>query len=221
MQGIILAAMLSGAAAGGAPQSADDLRYERIEPSPKQMAKLQALTPEGVAAGADILDDDLETIATITTVSAYQSNGGFTDRVRSDNFLRAFVDKRTGTVRYQLYQTVSYNYVYRNFTGVNYAAPNGPQTASVDVIDHAVIGCAGGPDRCSYKDTLGFDVTEDQLRWVAGQYVAGNSPFWRFKFRSQAGMDWEDRIAPAEAAGVLEAVRRYLIKHGVSGTTHQ
>jgi hypothetical protein len=221
MQGIILAAMLSGAAAAAAPQSADDLRYEKIEPSPKQMAKLQALTPEGVAAGVEIHDDDLETVATITTVKAYQSNGAFTDRVRSDNFLRAFVDKRTGEVRYQLYQSVSYNYVYRNFTGVNYASSDGPRTAPVTVIDHEVVACMGGADHCSYKDTIGFDVSEAQLRWVAGQYVAGNSPFWRFKFRSQAGMDWEDRIAPAEAAGVLEAVRRYLAKHGVSGTTHQ
>lgn len=190
-------------------------RYAKIEPSPKQLEKLQALTPQGVADKIETLDDDLETTATLTTANAYQSNGKFTDRVRSDNFLRAFIDKRSGTTRYQLYQSITYNYIYRNFSGASFATAEGPSNIAITVISHEVLGCFGGPDKCSYKDTLGFDISEDQLRWVAGQYVAGASPFWRFKFRSQAGMDWEDRMMPAEAAGLLEAVSRYRARHSV------
>ena len=210
----LLAAMLGEAASSGTSQTSDQEKYERIEPSAKQLVKLQALTPEGVAAQAEIRDDDLETVATISTFKAYKSNGAFTDRVRSDNFLRAFIDKRSGAVRFQVYQSVSYNFVYRNFTGVTYAAAGGPQAAPVTIIDHEIIACTGSGDTgCSYMDTIGFDVSEAQLRWVAGQYLAGNSPLWRFKFRSQAGIDWEDRIMPAEVGGLLQAVQSYAETH--------
>lgn len=186
-------------------------KEEEILPAAKEIEKLQALTPAGVQQTVVTRDDDLETVATLSTEKAYRNSGRFTDRVRSDNFLRAFIDKRTGATRFQVYQEISYNFVYREFTTVNFATPDGPVSAKVDEIAHEIPACfAGG---CSYKDSLGFIVDEAVLREIAAQYVTGNSPFWRFRFRGRAGIDWNDRMMPAEVAGLLAAVDAYRAAH--------
>jgi hypothetical protein len=190
-----------------------EINYERIEPTAKALARLQSLTPEAVAKGVVIDDDDLETRAELSTIDAYKDNGRFTDRVRSDNCVRAWIDKKTGAVEYQLYQTVNYNYEWRDFTFVNYASPAGPQTAKVDRIAHDVVSCYAGT--CSYSETVGFMVDEDFLKTIASQYVPGNSPLWRFKFRATKGPDWEDSISPAEVAGLLLAVEQYRTAHAL------
>ena len=208
-RGLVLMAAIFMCATGALAQT----EYERIEPSPKQLAKLQALTPEEVSRVIAIKDDDLETIASLTTLRAYQSNGKFTDKVRSDNMFRAFVNKRSGSVRYQLYQSVTYNFEYRNFHSVTYASDTGPHSVKLDALSHDVLACSGA--MCTYQDIIGFDLDEQQMKRIAATYVPGASPMWRFKFRAQNGMDWEDRIAPAEAAGLLAAVAAYRKTHGL------
>lgn len=185
-------------------------KEERIEPSRGQMAKLQALTPEQVATQVTINDDDLEPIATLTTERVYRSNGGFTDPVRSDNFLRAFIDKRTGTVRYQFYQSVTCNFIRRNFTTANYATPSGPIGVPLVSIANEVVVCPAGG--CTYREVVGFDMSPELLVSIAASYAPGASPLWRVRFKAQNGVDWEDRMAPAEAAGLLLAVKAYQAK---------
>ncbi|MBC2667197.1 hypothetical protein H7F51_16880 [Novosphingobium flavum] len=187
-------------ASGVAAQS----KEERIEPSPAQLAKLNALTPEGVAALVTVKGDELEPVTVLTTAEAWKSKGAFTDPVRSDAMLRAFISTRTGEVRWQVYEEVSYNYAYRMFRQAVYATAAGAQSAAVTELAHEVLGCFGGT--CSYRDTLGFDLPEAAVREIAAQYHPGGSPLWRFRFKAQSGLDWEDRIAPAEAAGLLLAV---------------
>ena len=94
-------------------------RADRAEPRPA--AHLNALTSEGVASVVTIADDDLEPTVVLTTAKAWSSRGKFTDPVRSDNFLRAFVNKKTGTKTFQLYEQVTYSFEYRNFRRVVFA----------------------------------------------------------------------------------------------------
>jgi hypothetical protein len=194
------------------PLSAE-INYERVEPSSKSLAQMQTLTPADVAKGVVIDDDDFATRAELATSNAYRNNGRFADPVRADNFMRAWIDKKTGSVMYQLYQTVTYGYDWRNFTYVNYASPTGPQTAKLEQIAREAIACYG--DSCTYRETVGFMVGEDLLKTIADQYVAGNTPPWRFKFRATKGFDWEDSITPAEVAGLLLAVDAYRSQHSL------
>lgn len=179
--------------------------YEVIEPSEKQMRQLQALTPQSVLESITIEDDELERIATITTENAWSSKGKFTDRVRSDNLLRAFVNKTTGNVIYQLYQSVSYNNEWRNFQTANYSTSQGLAAADLVTIDKEVVACYS---MCSYREVVGFDLPTEVVEEIAAQYSPGNSPLWRYRLKGN-GLDWEDRIAPAEAAGLLMAVEAY------------
>lgn len=186
-------------------------KEQRIEPSPKVAAKLQALTPQSVADAAVVRDDDLEPVAVITTVEAFSSRGAFTDPVRADNFLRAFLNKMTGAVKYQLYQSITYNGDFRDFVGVNYATADGPISATLTTINHQIVTCYAS--LCTRQDVVAFEVPELVLSEVASQYAPGNSPYWRFRFKAQNGIDWEDRLMPAEAAGILMAVEQYRARH--------
>jgi hypothetical protein len=207
--GVAAAILLPCAIAQGAKPTGE----ERIEPTEKQMMALQALNPEIIAQGVAIADDDLEPTATISTVNAYQSRGGFTDKVRADNYLRAFIDKRTGATRYQLYQTVRYMGPDRAFQLASYATPSGPVPSDLRELGHNVVSCAG--TICVRDDTLAFELSRPTLALIASQYVAGSSPPWRFRFKGQTGMDWEDRMMPAEVKALLLAVDRYRTAHGL------
>lgn len=184
---------------------------EVIEPSAKQLRQLQALTPESVAKKVAVNDDDLEPTATLTTEPVLKSKGRFTDKVRADNFLRAFIDKSSGTVRFQLYQEVTYSGDWRRFTTATYMTKAGPVASEIAPIARDVVTCAYG--LCVYREVVGFDVPREVLEEVASG-VPGTSPFWRFRFKGQSGLEWEDRLAPAEAAGLLLAVDTYLARIG-------
>lgn len=201
--GILLAIFLLGTAVPADAQRRDEV----IEPTAKDMAKLQQLTPEGVAATVTIRNDDLETVATLDTSRAFSSRGRFTDRVRSDVFLRALVDKRSGKIIYQVYQNVSYTGDWRNFSSVNLATAEGPLSLPLQNISSRVLTCAYG--LCAREDHLAFVVPETVLRGIAATYRPGASLPWRFRFKAQNSIDWEDRIMPAEIAGLLIAVDRF------------
>jgi hypothetical protein len=201
--GMLLAIVFLGTAVTAEAQRRDEV----IEPSAKDMARMQQLTPEGVAAIVTIRDDELETVATLDTSRAFSSRGRFTDRVRSDVFLRALVDKGSGKIIYQVYENVSYSGDWRNFSSVNIATSEGPLSVPLQNISSRVLTCAYG--LCAREDHLAFVVPETVLRSIAATYRPGASLAWRFRFKAQNGVDWEDRIMPAEIAGLLIAVDRF------------
>lgn len=157
-------------------------------------------------------DDSLEPVITLTTEPVWKSNGRFTDKVRSDNFLRAFINKRSGAVTYQLYQQVTYTGDWRRFGSVNYAGDEGPVTAPVIPISQEVVTCSHG--LCVYREALGFAVPREVLDIIASRYSPDRAEFWRFRFKGRGGLDWEDRISSAEVAGLLQAVDAHLSKPG-------
>lgn len=196
-----------------APLQAQPIAGEEvIEPSEKQLRQLRALSPASVEKLISINDDSLEAVATLTTEPVWKSKGGFTDKVRSDNFLRAFIDKRTGKVRYQLYQQVTYSGDWRRFTSVNFATADGPVAAELTPIVEEVVTCSYGI--CVHREVVGFDVPREVLDQLANQYSAERLDFWRFRFKGRGGLDWEDRISPAEIAGLLRAVDAELATTG-------
>ncbi len=197
---------------GADAAAADKTRYERVEPSEKDMRRLQALTPEDFARTVDIEDDDLETVAVITTLPGYKPKGRFTDPVKADNFLRAMIDKRSGAIRYQLYESVLYLWQWRHFRSATYASPEGPKDVELKIINTSVDCSMGG---CVYNEEVGIPMTEDQLEQIASTYAPGSSPMWRFRLQAKSGMDWQDQLAPAEAAGLLIAVNKWRADHGM------
>ena len=135
-----------------------------------------SLTPQHFFETATIKDDAMETTAIISTVEGYKERRGLLNIVWNDNFLRAFIDKRSGAVTYQLYQRIYYEARHwRSYDMVNVQTPKGVETRPVTTIGQEVLSCSGGGD-CHFVEDLGFDVEESLLRGLKQAYEANYNP---------------------------------------------
>lgn len=179
----------------------------------KQAQQLMALTPADFQRTATLKDDPLDTTAQISTEPGFQEKRGLLKFVSYDNFLRAFIDKKTGRTDFQVYQYINYGGSWRFYQTANFETPAGPESKQVTVISRDVGSCS--TYGCSFTEHIGFDVAEDLLRSIAAGYAAAPGSVWRFKFGSKAGGDWQDGMATAEVAGLLAAVDIYRASRGL------
>lgn len=96
----------------------------------------------------------------------------------------------------------------RNYSLANYERTSGIGTAELTRINSNVIKCGQYSDvlGCDRSEEVVFDVQEELIRQIAARPA---DKLWRIKFRATAGKDWEEQIAPAEAAGLLAAIDAY------------
>lgn len=175
------------------------------------------LTKEHFKNTATIKDDPLDTLATITTLNGFQFKYG-RDTVLNDNFLRAFINKKTGTTTIQLYQVIYYHGGGWNFfQTINYETPSGPEARRVKVISRNV-DCSGSHyyGGCTYTEHLAFEIEEEFLRIIAAGYQPGQHVTWKFKFKAKSGREYKDGMLPAEIAGFLEAIDAYRASCGLT-----
>jgi hypothetical protein len=155
-------------------------------------------------------DDSLDTTATITTINGFMEKRGLLGVVWDDNFLRGFVDKKTGNTTIQLYQIIYYQGSGWNFyQTVNFETPTGPESRPATVIKRDV-DCTGSRySGCTYTEHVAFDVDERLLRTIAQRYQPGAMVGWKFKFSAKSGSDYNDGMLGAEIAGFLDALDSY------------
>lgn len=68
----------------------------------RNRAKMEAMSPADFRRAVEIRDDDMESVAVITTRAAYKSKG------EGDTWLAAGIDKRTGRTIYQINGFIRY-----------------------------------------------------------------------------------------------------------------
>lgn len=175
------------------------------------------LTKEHFRNTATIKDDSLDTIATISTVNGFQEKRGLLGIVWDDNFLRAFVEKKSGRTTIQLYQVIYYQGSGWNFyQTVNFETVTGPESRPLTIIKRDV-DCTGSRySGCTYVEHVAFDVNESLLRTIAERYQPGQLAGWKFKFSSKSGKEYNDGMLPAEVAGLLEALDGYRAARGLA-----
>lgn len=137
-----------------------------------------------------------------------------------DNFLRAFVDEKSGRTTIQLYQVIYYQGSGWNFyQTVNFETASGPESRPVTIIKRDV-DCSGSRySGCTYVEHVGFDVDEKLLRIIAERYQPGQRAGWKFKFSAKSGKEYNDGMLPAEVAGFLETLDAYRTAKGLPKPT--
>jgi hypothetical protein len=186
-------------------------------PVEKAARELSTLTPDNVAARVSMRDDDLEASATFTTEPIYKERKGLLGNVPNDSFLRAFVDKRTGTVSWQVYVVTTYIGSWHFYEQANFQTSNGVETVSLTVIDRQVQGCISAAD-CVYSEQVGFTLTDEIARALARLYdPKGPLAIWRFRLKGKSGEDYTDGIAAAELSGLVKAVDNWRAAHQLVG----
>jgi len=186
--------------------------------SPEQIEKQQgaillSLTPEHFRDTAAVKDDPLDTEAEISTRNGFVEKRGLLGITPDDNFLRIYVDKKTGKATFQVYQFISYISDHWHFyNSVNYQTPSGPAAGSLISISRDVSNCDVNTG-CFYSEDIAFDVDEGLLRAIAKTYSPGAINPWLFKFGSKSGVEWKDGLTVAEISGALMAVDAYKAAH--------
>lgn len=189
----------------------------------KHPKKLLSMTPEQFQSAVTVADDDLETIAVLSTEKGFKERrGAIIGSVLDDNYLRAYIDKKTGETKYELHQWIRYNGGLRRYYSANYATPDGPKSKDVTVVARNAGFC---PDveivaDCNVTEHVKITVDESLLRTIAANYRPNGSVAWRFKLKAENSKDWQESMMAAEIAGLLRAVDAYKTHIGISSPSN-
>ena len=121
---------------------------------------------------------------------------------------RALVDRRTGRVTWQVWHDLAYVGARKTVRAVSYASAGETRRSQPIHLDH-------WPDRCPPTDGVGmcneamrvaFELPEQTVREIAAAYRPGARTPWTLHFQDENGRDVTGGLAPAEAAGLLQAV---------------
>ena len=181
---------------------------------PKQIQQLLAMTPDDFARKITIKDDALEVSAEISTINGWQQKDGLLKIVNSDQFFRAFINKKTGEVSYQVYQFVYYYGDWAFFNRVNYETADGPVQKDLTVISRDVLECTTYLG-CRHSEHIGFEVDEKLLRAAAANYKPNAVEAWRFRLKAQSGVQRDEGFVAAEIVALLQTVDTYKKDNGL------
>ncbi|MBT6767767.1 MAG: hypothetical protein HOA81_02100 [Opitutales bacterium] len=182
--------------------------------SKQQTENAQLLTPEHFKRTAIIEEGDSEATAIITTRNGFRRKQGLLHFVFDDNFLRAFIDKKTEEVTYQVYQSIYYQASdWRFYLKANYESSDGPESVVAKFVRAPLAHDLNCPDHtssvCAYNEHVGFPVYRELLDSIVSTYDPSKSDEWKFRFIPRIGDDYHDGLLVAEIVGFLEAVDSY------------
>ena len=169
--------------------------------------KLYALTPTDFQLSARTRTEGAS--VTIDTGRGFIESHGLMAGDSDDNYLRAVIDPASGGVRYQAVQTVTYKGGWRYFHQAEFDGGGG----KLDIIVREVAGCYGSKtSSCTLREAVAFDIPEAALRALAASYRPRSRTSWPYRLKATANADFDGRFAPAEAAGLLLAVDKWVAK---------
>jgi hypothetical protein len=198
-----------GHAAAGAVAAALTTSAAAAEKAPTPEAAAIARSPEEIAGMVRITDDPLDTMVRITTEPFYTHRDRTFGGVPGDSYLRAFVDRKSGEVIYQLYFWIRLS-DWQHLRTVSYETPEGPVSVAARTTDGQVTSC--GRYGCRLIETVIVDLPEKVLRSVSASAAAGSGEVWRFKVSGRYGENTSEMLK-TEMAAILLAADRVAARH--------
>lgn len=195
----LTAALIATAITPAAAQTKDERR----------MLALFERPPSELVPMIQVTGDSLDPNVTVTTrgVTAFVSKGLIASTTTENSWLRGFVDKKTGDVTAQVYQSISYGgRGFESFARATYEAPSGIEEAKVDQVGSDVSCYRYG---CTHYADVVFTVSLDVLR-AAAKAFDQNNPRAGLKYRifGQSGTKIDDVIPGNELVAFVQVLDR-------------
>lgn len=196
MQGMIAPLVL---VAAGMSQTA--AAYEAL---PRSLAQL---SPEDFADQVEIANDPLEEEIVLSTKDAYANGRSVKGAYADDVHLRALVDRRSGTVSWQVWHDFVHVGHRKELQAIHYLSGGDLRKAKPLIVERWLDQCppTDGLGSCKQFVRVVFELPEAAIREAAANYRPGSREPWRIRFKNENGKDVTSGIAPAEAAGLLAA----------------
>lgn len=158
-----------------------------------------ALSPAEIADRLDVTDDPFAVSIKISSEPFYMAK-----KARGDEFLRAFVNRKTGATTYQVYFWRGFaGRTWRFYDRITALGADGPVPLQSTRVESDVQCRTYG---CSYVEGLIGEVDESELRWAAKDAAAGVDGRWKFKVFGRNTDGEEAWLLKTEVAGFLQGV---------------
>jgi hypothetical protein len=168
---------------------------------------LSSLTMEHFRDTATVTENSSDGTTVISTENGFVEHTGLMRMVWHDEYLRAVIDRKTGTKSIQVYAWVVYPGSLRAYETANYRTANGPCRVPVSPLGKEVVNCPVGD--CTYTERVAFSVDEESMRQIAAGSVPGKADKWSYKLLAKSGPEYAGEFSSAEIAGFLARVDEY------------
>lgn len=197
----LLIAAAVAAFAGGQPALA-------AAPLPGPLA---ALSPADFARAVAIVEDPLDGTVVLSTQPAYPRSRAIAGARANDVHLRAVVDRASGAVRWQVWHELVYVGGAKDMSAVHFQSGGAESMARPLSVEHWLDRCppTDAPGFCNQATRIAFELPEQTVREIAASWQAGARQAWPLRFRDAAGGEVTGGLAPAEAAGLVQALARW------------
>ncbi|MCJ2187169.1 hypothetical protein [Novosphingobium beihaiensis] len=206
---MLLRTILAGCLALGWAGSA--AAYDEL---PRGLAKL---TPADVAERIHVDDEALEPHIVVSTHKVWDRGRRIEGAYASDVHMRALVDRQSGAVRWQVWHELIYPSRQPEMVGVNYRTEGRLRQADILIAEHWSDDCPGVDDvpaSCNKYARFIFEIPGSVVEEIAETYHPKSRDPWRLRFKDENGGSITGGLAPAEAAGLMQAVERLRTSQG-------
>lgn len=183
----------------------------------KALAKFYAMSDAEAASKVGLKDDQLEAIATFSTEPLLQVRQGLLGLVNQDSYLRAFVNKQSGDVSYQIVAYYRHGGDWAHLRSANYQTFSG-QLRTVEVVNLGTDVSCSGYAGCTYFEAAGFTIDPDafaeEVQNADATASGGQRSGMLFKIKGVAG-ELPDAIPGKEFRALDSAVRSYRSSRGL------
>lgn len=174
---------------------------------PQGLAKL---SPANVVDRIRIEDEMLDPYIVVSTKKAWDRGRRIDGGHASDVHLRALVDRDSGAVRWQVWHELSYTGGAREITDVTYLAGGHPRQTDF-VLAEQWNDCPSVDAlkvHCDRYERFVFEIPGRIVKEIAASYKPGDRSPWRMRFNDKSGRSITGGLAPAEVAGLVQAVEQ-------------
>jgi PDZ domain len=175
---------------------------------------LTTLTMEHFRDTATVTENPSDGTTIISTENGYVERSGPMRMVWHDEFLRAVIDRKTGSRSLQVYAWVIYSGSLRNYESASYRTASGPRRVPVNQLAREVVNCPVGD--CTYTERVAFPIDEEPMRQLTAARAPGNPDKWPYKLIAKSGPEYAGEISGAEIAGFLTKVDEYANRPAVA-----
>jgi len=168
---------------------------------------LTDLSPAHFAEHTAIAEASPGGAVVLSTQAGYTRSRAIKGARANDVHLRAVVDRQSGKVSWQVWHDLVYVGGRKDLSAVHYTAGGVAQKAAPLHVEHWLDECPAtdAPGFCNQFTRIAFELPEQTVREIASAGSAGSNAPWRLRFYDAAGKHVTGGIAPAEAAGLVQA----------------
>lgn len=184
-------------AVGGAAQASAP------KPVPSALARM---TPEDVAARVEVRDDPLEEHIRFSTKPVHRRGSAADGVAVNDGYVTALRSREGGEVRWRVNHELSYLGARRDLRVVHLRTAQGLEKIPPSAVRRWDDGCPEPSTLCLQHVRVEFEAPERVIREIAAAWKPGGREAWPLRFKDAYGQDVTVGLAPAEVAGLVQAV---------------